>query len=429
MSPIVRFLKNLLLRLPQELLVALLRLLLFLILFLIVIILKLWEWLMWLIRTNNLYGDKPARRCGVLPEPIVRRPDPCIYSQQFLSAQGVQVAWDNPDIWMAPASNPTSIEPDSYHLKDDTDYIVTVRAHNASTDAAIGVKVRLVYRPWSFNSPDLVPVETDAGGNEVNRFVDITPMGSTTTTFNWHTPKLGPGEQKHYCLQAHLFHPLDINPANNIGQENADVYSQNPGFVRPGETAELEIPLFNLRRHVQKVRFRWHAYEINKQDKVLLRLKTAHGRPRMSLSDRVAHALPRLAFSAAGTSNTSISKESSGSASKADKLSRLKTFGKLVFGSPKSTLRATKTKYVGFETLRQKILSRDYSIPPNWHITVNLGAEEHVHLDPGAIHTARFKITVPPDVAPGTRLPINIVAESLEGTLIGGVTVLFQVRP
>ncbi len=429
MSPIVRFLKNLLLRLPQELLVALLRLLLFLILFLIVIILKLWELLMWLIRTRNLYGDKPSRRCGVLPEPIVRRPDPCIYSQQFLAAQGIQVTWDNPDIWMAPASDPTSIEPDSYHLKDDTDYIVTVRVHNASTDAAIGVKVRLVYRPWSFNSPDLVPVETDAGGNEVIRFVNITPMGSTTTIFHWHTPKLGPGEQKHYCLQAHISHPLDINPANNIGQENTNVYSQNPGFVRPGETAELEIPLLNLRRHTQKVRFRWHSYEINKQDKVQLRLKAAHGRPRMPLSDRVAHALPRLTFSSAGNGSTFVSKESSGTESKAAMSSRIMTFGKLVFCSPKSTFRAVKSKYVGFEGLRQKILSRDYSIPPNWHIATDLGAADHVHLDPGATHKARFKITVPPDAAVGTRMPINIVAESLEGTLIGGVTVMFQVRP
>jgi hypothetical protein len=254
-------------------------------------------------------------------------------------------------------------------------------------------------------------------------------MGSTTTNFHWHTPTLGPSEQKHYCLQAHLFHPLDINPANNIGQENTNVYSQNPGFVQPGETAELEIPLYNLRRHVQKVRFRWHAYEINTQDKVVLRLKTAHSRPRMPLSDRVAHVLPRLVFSAAGAGSSSVGKESSGSASKAAQPSRIKTFGKLVFGSPKSTFRAAKTKYVGFEALRQKILSRDYSVPPNWHITANLGAADDLHLDPGGAHKARFKITVPPDTAPGTRMPINIVAESLDGTLIGGVTVLFQVRP
>src|SRR5262249_14391575 len=157
-----------------QLLTAVLRLLLFLLFLPLLLLSRLWECLSWLFRTKTLYpSEEEEEECGRIPEPLVRRPDPCIYSQFYLASQGLPVTWDNPDIWVAPASNPGAIEPDSYHLHADTDYIVSVRVHNASTDPAIGVRVRLVYRPWSFNSPDLVPVETDAFGHEVFRFVSV----------------------------------------------------------------------------------------------------------------------------------------------------------------------------------------------------------------------------------------------------------------
>jgi hypothetical protein len=222
------FFKGLLLRTPQEIVVALLRLLLLILLAPLILLLKLWEWLLWLFHTKTFKDEDGRHPCGKIPEAVVRRPDPCIYSQTYLASQGLPVTWDNPDIWMAPAASPGSIEPDSYHLTDDTDYLVSVQAHNASTDPAIGVQVRLVYRPWSFNSPDLVPVEVDAFGQEVTRSVDIPAMGAAIAQFTWHTPTLAPGAEAHYCLQAHLAHPLDVNPANNMGQENTQVYSESP---------------------------------------------------------------------------------------------------------------------------------------------------------------------------------------------------------
>ena len=156
----------------QEFVVGILRLILFIIVFLLVLLLKLWECVRWLLHTKNLFEEEvKEEECGAVPDPLIRRPDPCIYSQSFLMAQGLPVTWDNPDIWMAPAADPGSIEPDSYHLKDNTDYIVSVQAHNASTDPAINVKVRLVYRPWSFNSPDVTPVELDANGHDTGENV------------------------------------------------------------------------------------------------------------------------------------------------------------------------------------------------------------------------------------------------------------------
>src|SRR5262245_22921736 len=69
--------------------------------------------------------EQEQKDCHIpFPEDLMRRPDPCIYSQFYLTAQGIPVTWDNPDIWMAKASDPGTIEPDSYHLEEDTDYIV-----------------------------------------------------------------------------------------------------------------------------------------------------------------------------------------------------------------------------------------------------------------------------------------------------------------
>lgn len=267
------FLKGLLLRTPQEIVVALVRAVLLVIVLILVLVLKLWEWLLWLFKTKTLYPEEAEDRCGKIPEVLVRRPDPCIYSQTYLAAQGLPVTWNNPDIWVAPAAAPGQVEPDSYQLKDDTDYIVSVRAHNASTDPAIGVRVRLVYRPWSFNSPDATPVEVDAAGNEVVNSVDIPAMGATVTQFRWHTPPVAAGESAHYCLQAHLSHPLDVNTANNMGQENTRVYSQNPGFVTPGEIAQFDVPLFNTARREQRVRFIADRYQIDLTDRVELKLE------------------------------------------------------------------------------------------------------------------------------------------------------------
>lgn len=404
----------------QEAAVGFLRLLFFMMVWVLWVFVKLWEYLKCLLHSKNLFPEETEKDCGRIPEPFIRRPDPCIYSQTYLMSQGLPVTWDNPDIWVAPAVNPGAVEPDSYHLKDDTDYIVNVQAHNASTDPAIGVKVRLVYRPWSFNSPDLVPVETDANGSEVFKFVDIAGMGAVITQFKWHTPKLQPGETaQHFCLQAHLSHPMDSNLGNNIGQENTNVYSQNPGFVSPGELAEVEVPVFNTRRSAQTVRFRWDAYQINTNDRVELKLKVAHGTPRMPLSSRLAHFLPRVESPRA---------PSAAPIESAARSSRPATspFGRMVFDSPKSAFRATKTKYAGFETLREQILSRDYSLPAGMAITTEAPT---LRLEHQENKTSTFRIQIPVDALPNTRLPVNIVAQDDAGALVGGVTVYFHVRP
>ena len=404
----------------QEFVVALLRQILLLLILLLILVLKLWEWLKWLWHSKNLFEEETEEECGRLPDPLIRRPDPCIYSQQFLQSQGLPVTWNNPDIWVAPADNPGAIEPDSYHLKDDTDYIVSVQAHNASTDPAIGVRVRLVYRPWSFNSPDLVPVETDASGNEVFKFVDIAAMGAAVAQFKWHTPPVAAGESQHFCLQVYLSHPMDMNTANNMGQENTNVHSQNPGFVSPGEIAEIEVPLFNTRRRAQTVRLRWDAYQINTDDKVELKLRATHGRPRMPLSNRLGHMLPTVTPPRHPPPQTPPIERAS-----TQLPTRPGPFGSVIFESPQLAFRAVKTKYVGFEALRQQILSRDYSLPAGMTVTVE---DDAPRLERQEKRVLKFRIQVPGDAPPDTRLPVNIVANDEDGGLVGGVTVYFHIR-
>lgn len=407
----------------QEAGVALLRLLLLLVVAVMMCFVKLWERLKKVWHTKNLFEEETKDDCGQIPEPLIRRPDPCLYSQTYLMSQGLPVTWNNPDIWVALAATPGVIEPDSYHLKADTDYIASVQVHNAATDPAINVKVRLVYRPWSFNSPDLVPVETDSGGNEVFKFVDIPAMGAAIAQFKWHTPKLQPGESAHFCLQAHVSHPMDINLANNMGQENTQVYSQNPGFVSAGEIADIDVPLFNTARRARTPRFRWDAYQVNTDDKVELKLKAAHGTPRMTLSQRLGHMLPVVTqpeppappspppIEAAATRPPTLTSP----------------FGRITFESPKLAFRATKTKYTGFDTLRQQILSRDYSLPAGMTVT----PQEIVTpgLAPNETRMHRFRVQVPANAPPDTRIPLNIVAQDEAGGLLGGVTVYFHVRP
>ncbi|MGR8980662.1 MAG: hypothetical protein ACU84H_11325 [Gammaproteobacteria bacterium] len=418
MSPLQKFFQETLPLALQEFVVALLRQILLLLILPLILVLKFWEWLKRLWRSKNLFEEETEEGCGRLPDPLIRRPDPCIYSQQFLQSQGLPVTWNNPDIWVAPADNPGAIEPDSYHLKDDTDYIVSVQAHNVSTDPAIGVRVRLVYRPWSFNSPDLVPVETDASGNEVFKCVDIPAMGAAVAQFKWHTPPVATGESQHFCLQAHLSHPMDINTANNMGQENTNVHSQNPGFVSPGETAEIEVPLFNTRRRAQTVRLRWDAYQINTDDKLELNLKATLGRPRMPLSSRLGHMLP--------TVTPPPSHPPPIESATVRPPTRPGLFGSVTFQSPKLAFRAVKTKYVGFEALRQQILSRDYSLPEGMTVMVE---DDAPRLERQEQRVLKFRIQVPGDAQPATRLPVNIVAEDEDGGLIGGVTVYFHIRP
>lgn len=437
MALLLRLLRALIVLAPRELVVALARAAVLLVNLLLVLLLWLWELLLAAIKGKGLFQEEHEEPCGRLPEAVIRRPDPAIYSQRLLLSQGLPVTWNNPDIWIAPAANPNAVEPDSYHLREDTDYIVTVRVHNAGTDPALGVRVRLVYRPWSFNSPEVTPVQTDTAGNEVARFVNVAPMGSADTTFAWHTPAIAPGQEAgHFCLEARLHHPMDVNTANNIGQENTNVLATpNPGPPAPGDVVDVDVPLHNHARREQAFRFTPVRYDIDPTDNVELRLQTIRGRARRTPMQAAANLAPTWHPGRRVAAGHTPPREPDGPGEGPAGVARDRRRGAAVrYRHERFTLTArpavvaAKNRYVGFDRLREQILARDYSLPAGMTVQVaGQDPETPVPLPAGTTGAVRFSIKVPDDALPGSRVPVNLLAFGEDGVLIGGVTVIVDV--
>ena len=444
MAGFIAFLRVLLFVVPLELVVALLRVLLLPVLSLVALVVHLIECLCKLWKKSTLFEEEQEEACPPLPEQVVRRPDPCIYSQAYLQAQGLPVTWDNPDIWLAPAADPTAVEPDSYHLKADVDYIVNVRVHNAATDLALGVQVRMLFRHWSINAPDFAPVEHDGSGNEVVRHVDVDPMGATVTQFHWHTPTVPPGESRHYCLQARLWHPMDVNPDNNVGQENTNVYSANPGHVDPGELVEVELPLHNTTRMAQRFRFEPTLYAIDAKPTHPLNLAINRGVARMPLSARIANLVPTLHPKPVEggippappppeppTGGGDVLRAAAARPGTADRLlwpiERFRA-GRFEF-QLRRRLKVVKTRYVGFDAVRAAARAQVRPLPTAMTITLDGGVPAaEVALAPGEMRTLKLVVKVPDDAAAGTRFPLNLLARAADGSMAGGVTLLLQVK-
>ena len=184
-------------------------------------------------------GCHRPRRDGCrldVPPGVLKRPDPMLYSQQWLMKQGLAVTWDNPDIQLQDAlGNPVP----SSGLTPDTDYKVVVRIWNNSYDApAPGLPVSL-----SFLSFGMGTVSTPVGQTSVDLGVKGSPHCPAFASFVWHTPAL----EGHYCLQALLVWPDDANPENNLGQENTNVGKMH-------SPAEFKFPVHNraaVRRRFQ----------------------------------------------------------------------------------------------------------------------------------------------------------------------------------
>lgn len=181
-------------------------------------------------------GEGTQERSGPasvhLPSAIYKRPDPLIYSQYFLMSQGLAVTWDNPDIWLTelPAGDGSMAAVSSSALQPNHVYRVHARIHNGSTEApAVGLPVF-----FSFLSFGIGITSTPFGVKLVSLAVKGAVGEPTEAWHNWKTPPSG-----HFCLQVGLFWPDDLNPANNLGQENVSVGKLN------SPKAEFKFPLRN----------------------------------------------------------------------------------------------------------------------------------------------------------------------------------------
>jgi hypothetical protein len=186
------------------------------------------------------------KRCQVIPPDVYKRPDPLIYSQQYLMSQGLAVTWDNPDIQLydvAAGFVPVS----SHELKKNTEYEIRATIYNGSTDApAIGMPVE-----FSYLSFGIATTSTFIGATTVDLPVRGAPGHPATAAMRWVTP----GTVGHYCIQVKLIWVDDANPANNLGQENTDVGAAHSPAV-------FEFPVGNPSRASEHLRLVPDAYKL-----------------------------------------------------------------------------------------------------------------------------------------------------------------------
>jgi hypothetical protein len=159
----------------------------------------------------------PLSRCVPISDPAYKRPDPLIYDQYFLMSAGLAVTWDNPDIQLWRGGVAVSSEA----LLPDTDYEVVARIWNGSTEAPIvGLPVTFSYLSFGIGttSHPIASTTVDLG-------VKGGPQHPAFAVVPWRTPPVA----GHYCLQTSFTWTDDVNPNNNLGQENVQVLrAQSP---------------------------------------------------------------------------------------------------------------------------------------------------------------------------------------------------------
>jgi hypothetical protein len=166
-------------------------------------------------KSKTPYGDP----CVTFPGHIIRKPDPCIYSQFLLMQLGKPVTWDNPDVRILM----NGVEQNTYDLTADTEYDVEITVHNSSRDKpADGTSVLVQWIEFGAGSQTRHPIANLVAS------VPLWP-GTDVVSTKWRTPA-APG---HYCIEVELSHPNDGNPANNRGWNNTQVHAASSPVERP----------------------------------------------------------------------------------------------------------------------------------------------------------------------------------------------------
>jgi hypothetical protein len=145
-------------------------------------------WLVWLghavFRLLRLIcRDRQPPGTPNVPPWAYRQPDPLIYSQHYLQAQGLAVTWNNPDIHLeSPAAPGTPV--DAHDLRPDTDYLVIARIWNGSTTApAVGLPVHVSFLEFGIGT-----TRHEVGQTAVDLAVKGAAGCPAFAAVGWHTP-------------------------------------------------------------------------------------------------------------------------------------------------------------------------------------------------------------------------------------------------
>ena len=170
-----------------------------------------WRFLDWLCKAWIVlfHPKRKGQPCVYIPERIINRPDPLIYSQFLLMQLSQPVTWDNPDV----AIFLNGVEQYTYDLLVDTEYDVVITIHNSSREKpAVNTRVEVRWIEFGAGAQIRHPIST------LSANVPVWP-GVAQVQTRWRTPAT-PG---HFCIEVELFHPEDGNPANNRGWNNTQV--------------------------------------------------------------------------------------------------------------------------------------------------------------------------------------------------------------
>jgi len=215
-----------------------------------------------------------------LPGSIYKRPDPLIYSQYFLMAQGLGFTWDNPDIWLTelPAPDGTMIPVASHSLAPNHVYRIHALIHNGSIEApAVDLPVEFSYLSFGIGT-----VSNPLGADSITLPVKGAVGEPCEATQDWRTPAT-PG---HYCIQVRLVWPDDAEQRNNIGQENVDVKKLN------SPKATFQFPLRNDAPVRRNFVLTVDAYPKPTPPACLDSGGRKHNRDRLAAHRRAMHPLP-----------------------------------------------------------------------------------------------------------------------------------------
>jgi hypothetical protein len=133
-------------------------------------------------------------------------------------------------------------------LQPDTEYEIEARIWNNSTEApVVGLPVSFSYLSFGIGTqshplPGTVNVDLGVKGG---------PDHPAFARHRWRTPAI-PG---HYCIQVQFAWPDDLNPANNLGQENVQVEAAS-------SPANFTFTLRNDTERRLAYRFEANAYAI-----------------------------------------------------------------------------------------------------------------------------------------------------------------------
>jgi hypothetical protein len=157
--------------------------------------------------------DKTAtnKGCGVIHHTSFHRPDPLIYSQKYLLSLGLAVTWDNPDVSLLKNGLVVS----KTDLLPNTEYEIRATIWNNSYDApVVGLVVGFSYLSFGVGT-----TEHPIGTKVINLGVKGGVNHPAYASILWTTPVVA----GHYCILVDLQCADDLNPNNNLGQNNVDV--------------------------------------------------------------------------------------------------------------------------------------------------------------------------------------------------------------